>query len=364
MRFVCSLSAFLTVCMLAQGGAHAQWTQMRGPLGGDLSALACHGGVVFAGGAAGVYRSADNGDSWIAMNDGLPAWTSVRALAACGDTLFAGTSAGVCRSVPGGTVWSVANSGLPDRAKVTSLFAMGSTLFCCSNGDVYRSTDGAASWSASVTGLPNASAEILTGAGGTMYVGYTGYQVHRLYISRDLGITTAAGPGATWIAAGSGIDRTLSVNAVTRHGDALLAATSIGMLRRDAGAALFMPRNDGLLAATVRSFACVGWTTFGISAGNILRSDDGGGTWYPVVGALPDHACSLLHAHGSLLVAVARDSVFMSPDGGNSWASRSAGLDSTHVTCFLSLGDTLYAGTWNGVYSTIPCRRGRRACSA
>jgi photosystem II stability/assembly factor-like uncharacterized protein len=68
---------------------------------------------VFAGTlGGGTFRSADNGETWTPVNNGLTA-TDVRALAtnAAGD-LFAGTFGGVFRSTDDGDTWTAVNNGL------------------------------------------------------------------------------------------------------------------------------------------------------------------------------------------------------------------------------------------------------------
>ena len=72
---------------------------------GDLLA-----GTYFGGG---VFRSSDNGESWIEENHGLSA-TDVRALAVNAENdIFAGTyGIGIFRSTDGGVSWEKVNHGL------------------------------------------------------------------------------------------------------------------------------------------------------------------------------------------------------------------------------------------------------------
>ena len=80
----------------AQRATENFWESTGGPQGGDVLAMVTNAnGYVFAGTlGGGVFRSADNGETWTPVNSGLTA-TDIRALAtnSAGD-VFAGTFAG------------------------------------------------------------------------------------------------------------------------------------------------------------------------------------------------------------------------------------------------------------------------------
>jgi hypothetical protein len=131
-------------------------------------------GVLFAGTARGVFRSANYGASWTAANAGLPGTdpktgaseTVVAALAAMTDQrsrttrLLAGTAHGVLRSTDLGGSWQPANVGLPgtDPATGLSLTAVGclashydarnlaTYLFAGTPAGLFISGDGGDAW--------------------------------------------------------------------------------------------------------------------------------------------------------------------------------------------------------------------------
>jgi hypothetical protein len=95
-----------------------------------MSALATVGGYVFAAGIdytysgnpstysyAGVYRSADNGDSWTNINNGLSG--GAYAFSATGNNLFAGTGGGVFLTTNNGDLWTAVNDGLTDMTDMS-----------------------------------------------------------------------------------------------------------------------------------------------------------------------------------------------------------------------------------------------------
>jgi photosystem II stability/assembly factor-like uncharacterized protein len=103
-----------------------------------------------AGVAGGVYISYDNGETWTAVNNGLPTLadtnTVVSSLAVIGNNLFAGTGHGVYRSRDNGTSWSKVNNGLT-AIWVYALAVKGTELFAGTFGQgVFRSNNYGDSW--------------------------------------------------------------------------------------------------------------------------------------------------------------------------------------------------------------------------
>src|SRR6266436_4364546 len=83
------------------------WAQTNGPQGGDGIALATNpSGHMFVGTqGGGVFRSTDNGATWIGVSNGMTD-TNVRALAInSASDIFAGTFSGVFRSTDNGDSW-------------------------------------------------------------------------------------------------------------------------------------------------------------------------------------------------------------------------------------------------------------------
>jgi hypothetical protein len=68
---------------------------------------------IFASAIGGVFRSTNNGTSWIEVNSGLPQGTLVTSFATIGNNIFAGTwNSGVFLSTNNGTNWSAVDWGL------------------------------------------------------------------------------------------------------------------------------------------------------------------------------------------------------------------------------------------------------------
>src|SRR3989442_994636 len=64
-------------------------------------------GTIFVAASGGVYRSTDNGDSWIKASNGLPDTLFISSLAINSrGHIFAGTGQGIYRSTDGGESWT------------------------------------------------------------------------------------------------------------------------------------------------------------------------------------------------------------------------------------------------------------------
>ena len=102
----------------------------------------------------GVYRSDDNGESWMKIDAGLPydggfATAPVSSLVADGNNLVITTAAGVYRSTNRGTYWAPAMNGITPEDREfgggTVLESAGKLLLSMRSG-LYESTDGGLTW--------------------------------------------------------------------------------------------------------------------------------------------------------------------------------------------------------------------------
>jgi len=209
-----------------------------------LLSLGKGGGYIFAGanGVSSVYRSSDNGNSWIAANQGLPSIAVVNAFTWIDSTLYAAANYGVFSSIDNGGHWRIDTAGLglkqfyPGQSSgmvgITSirskkLFAIKSSsgggvytssadsidwvpigletdwgnaiaaidtnVFVGTPGGIYLYTGSGTMWLSRSKGLPNNGQScILTTADTILFAYYSGFStisVNGVYMSSDLGQT-------------------------------------------------------------------------------------------------------------------------------------------------------------------------------
>jgi hypothetical protein len=168
------------------------------PTNNSILCLAVSDTNLFAGtGGTGVFRSADNGSSWTAINSGLPNLKTILSLAVSDTNLFAGTyDAGVFLTTNSGTSWTEVDNGLTSH-QVLCFAVIGATVFAGTHdGGVFRSQDKGASWTAVNAGLTGSAVSSLTVNGTFLYAGSPG----RVIFKRPL-VEMGVDPGGATIPA-------------------------------------------------------------------------------------------------------------------------------------------------------------------
>ena len=372
--------------LLGIGGmAAADWTSI-GPYGGSVTALAIdpqtpttlYASTLGPGFGGGVFKSADGGGNWTAVNTGLTcggALCGVSALAidpTAPTTLYAGTSAGVFKSADGGGNWTAVNTGLTstsvnalalDPTAPTTLYASAATLvgkyFYSS---VYKSTDGGASWNAVNTGLTNTQISTVAldpQTPTTVYAGTWG------------GVFKSTDGGGNWSAANTGLPGAgISVLVVDPLTPTTLYAgmESFGVFKSTDGGASWSAANTGLLTASPFSITALALapqtpTTLyaGTDGSGVFKSTDRGTSWSLASLGLPTNTSVRSLALDpqtltTLYAAMERFGIFKSTDGGGSWSAVNTGLRSLLPVYALALDPTapttLYAGAYGAVFKS------------
>src|SRR5262245_20391403 len=172
----------------------ARWRQTSGPEGAGITTLLSNGPNLFAGTSAGVvFRSTDQGESWTAINEGLPG-VRIDSLAAVGANIFAGTAGvGVFRLNYHDERWVAVNSGLTNLG-INALAVSGTYIVAGTRGSgVFRSLDKGESWTPVNTGLPpNASIISFAAVGTDIFAGLSSLAGAGVFRSDDQGKSWAA----------------------------------------------------------------------------------------------------------------------------------------------------------------------------
>lgn len=132
--------------------ANTPWQQVnRGITEVSAQVLAANGANIYVGTYGGVFRSGNQGSSWVPVNQGLTA-AQVYTMEEHRGVILAGTEgSGIYRSIDNGITWIPASNGLPARY-IGDIYSTGTELYACGydsedigNG-LYTSPDNGASW--------------------------------------------------------------------------------------------------------------------------------------------------------------------------------------------------------------------------
>ncbi len=212
------------------------WTQIpNGVTGPYVYSFAESGGSLFAATNLGVYRTNDEGQSWVNTTSGVLSGTAYAVGVTPDGTLLAGTGFGVYRSSDAGGSWT--QSGL-QTSTVYYLSAAGDgTLYAGTSHDgVFRSTDGGLTWS--ITGLVrNDIQALVANAAGDLFAGVYG------------GVVRSTDRGATWLSANFVTGYAYSL--VAPAPQILYAGTYNGVFRSSDEGATWSPAGDSGLAQRI-----------------------------------------------------------------------------------------------------------------
>jgi hypothetical protein len=156
----------------------------------------------------GLYESTNGGATWTAASTGLPANANVATIAIDPKTPLTiyvgvyGAASGVYKSTNGGGAWSASGTGIAASTDIRTLTInpqTTSTLFAgvddvagVTTGGVYESSNGGASWSLTSAPQPGAAVHTLVFDPVTLSTIYVGYWYGGIYRSPDGGTTWAA----------------------------------------------------------------------------------------------------------------------------------------------------------------------------
>ncbi len=299
MRKSAEILILIVVTLAVANRTPAQWLPSPGPDGGSVTSFAANGDYLFAGTAAGVFRSLDSGATWTAVNQGLTS-RSVWTLAMCNGFLFAGTyDGGVFRSGDNGGSWSAVNDELTDT-HVLALSVHGGLLVAGTLGGVFHTTTFGTTWSASGPGMTDVHTRALAFRGDMLFAGTLGG-----------GIFLSADSGASWTPGNATLSGT-SVLSLAFLGSRIFVGTYSGLfLSPDNGHSwsIIDPRgtpSSGLTDAgmvvqapkTIYALAVRGEDVFlGMHGDGVFRTTDGGETWTPFSGGLTNLYINSIFVH-------------------------------------------------------------------
>lgn len=233
---------------------------------------------------------------------------------------------------------------------VTSSAVVGTKVFAStSNGNLYVTSNNGVSW-VTVSGPTSQSVAALVAMGSSLFAGTTAGGVFR---SDD--------NGATWTAINNGLSNTF-VKSLFVVGTKVYVALDWCFLCSDGGVfvsadkgATWTAANSGIEKHPVSSFASIGGALFASSNGTgVFRSSDNGTSWVAVNSGI-NTTVSCLLSSGTTLYAGTSQGAFISNDNGNSWTGINNGLKDDYsstltINALTVSGIYLFAGTMDGLF--------------
>lgn len=335
-RAVASLLLPIFLTAAAPALAAPRWTPL-GPYGGAVWAVVVdpvHSGVLYAVvPRAGVFRSADHGESWTHL-DAAPASCSSLAIDPVHPKILYAAGSRVYKSRDSGAHWALAARGLP-RSLVGMTLAVDPSnpariYLATWNQGIWQSRDGGASWRQASLGLPDTAVTgivVPRGAKGTVFA------------STALGVYKSLSYGASWAPQGLAGESVSALTVAPSDPRTVYALLSRGAIARstDGGVSwtwtgLLVPPPNSIYALAVdpRSSRSV----YVAADTGLYKSANAGRSWRPIgpnrstwVTSLaiapraPDTVYAGMHDSGFKTGGVLR-----SPDAGLHWVELRSGL--------------------------------------
>jgi uncharacterized protein (TIGR03437 family) len=283
---------------------------------------------LYAGTAAGVYRSLDSGRTWSALPSPSMAVGSILIDSTDPSTLYVAAPSGIWKVVDGGTgaSWSPLFSTTTDYGPA-GLFPnpmRPSTMFASLGYLLYRSIDSGGTWT-QLTGMPYETISVVVDAVNpdTVYAAVWSVGVYR---SLD--------GGDTWKEAAK-LPVAYSQNAIAASPTALYLATSNGVMRSTDGG-LRWSRTSITAAADVVAVDPNHPQTVYAAADQVYVSTDGGDSWTPLL-TVPLHSVASITPAGTGLFigSVLPQNIFVakwSADGRMLWSTYLGGSYADYAT--------------------------------
>ena len=376
----------------------SEWTQTNGPFGGRTNTLyRASDGSFYALTDTQVFRSSDDGDSWVQVYDGLTAnpdypWLSGTIVDANG-ILYINTAATILYSDSHGESWQQINYPYVADREIRTFSVTGSRIYIsrAKDGVVY-SDDYGGSWSTIQDGLPAQPPDKFVTVGTTLFAkvdnvifrlreGETSWtkitnlpdlrflisEESALIIGSQIDLYRSVDEGETWTSIANIMKGRTSWSAETlgktdNLQDVFVLATAgkkelqlgnLGSILFTSAGKASMPETPGLKIQSLKILyvSAVGDTIYLLlNDGRLLRSTENGFWSITEASGLSSNSISIdsIAALSEGMVCIGNSAgIFRWTDGDSSWKRINNGFIGTMVRSLVSFKNALYASTYN-----------------
>jgi len=324
--------------LFVSGSSQAQWVRTNGPNGGYVDDFAVSGSTVFAATTGGLYRSDDNGQSWISVSN-----RGASTICLNGTSVFASSEfSDIFRSTDNGNSWvNISFIG------ATDLYVHNGILFAGTGGaGVYRSTNNGNSFQAVNNGFLGFSTFIRTFAssGNLLYTGVAGN-------GGTVGVYVSSNNGDLWTQVNNGLPASPSTSNLAVSGtDVYAAIYNQGIYKSTNNGTSWFAVNTGLPLSVNEIAVQVGIIYAGMNAGiGAYKSTNAGASWIEINTGLPITPTTFaLLATDTYVLLGSQYAVYKTTNNGSTWFSSYKGIANTIVNDLIVNGNSIYAGTEPG----------------
>jgi photosystem II stability/assembly factor-like uncharacterized protein len=326
------------------------WTHSTNTIGiKPVNELVQSNGKVFVRNSDGLFFTVDQGQTWVQRS--LPAYLR-QEVYGFGNTLFKRPAdlhaRKLYRSTDDGQTWMPADSGLGTLTTATIMNKIGNELYTNSHPLMYKSADGGISWQKLTfnpfmnpnTGQPyffskscTNGQKIFASPGGNTYVP----------------IVAIAPADTQWTKVTGIIPEGVTRSMFTFNTDVFVCKDDALYRTHNNGQSWTLLPSTGMSNIVFRCVAAYGTDVFCGSEKKVFYSTDNGQAWAAGTSVLPGNGVNdIFKAGNMLLAALDGDGIYKSTDNGQTWVS--SALSTRYAYRFAEGGNNIYVGVDAGVF--------------